>query len=222
MMGTAAAGAGAPAGEGLMQVEGAPGALVVIISGPSGVGKDTIITAMQQRDPDRRDRHYVITCTTRQRRDYEVDGVHYLFMTPEAFAALREADGLLESAEVHGNWYGTPKGQVAAAIASGRDAILKIDVQGARAVRALIPESLLIFVVPPSEEELRARLEARNTETPDALARRMANAVRELDRKGEYHHLVTNETGQVDRTAEQIEAIIDAEHARYPDRRLRF
>ncbi|MFN8623949.1 MAG: guanylate kinase [Chloroflexota bacterium] len=204
-----------------MQVEGAPGALVVIISGPSGVGKDTIIDAMHRRDPERTDRRYVITCTTRARRDYEVDGTHYLFLTHERFAALREADGFLELAEVHGNWYGTPRDQVVDAITAGRDAILKIDVQGARAVRALIPEALLIFVVPPSEDELRARLKARNTESPEAFARRMANAVRELERQGEYDHVVTNETGQVDRTAEEIEAIIAREHALHPGRRLR-
>ena len=107
---------------------GAPGALVVIISGPSGVGKDTIIEAMRRRNV-RADRHYVITCTTRARRSYEVDGVHYLFHTPEEFVRLRDHDGLLEYAEVHGNWYGTPRDQVADAIASGRDAVLKIDVQ---------------------------------------------------------------------------------------------
>jgi guanylate kinase len=204
-----------------MSVEGAPGALVVIISGPSGVGKDTIIDAIQRRDPDRTDREFVITCTTRARREYEVDGVHYHFRTPEAFARLIEADGLLEYAEVHGNWYGTPRDQVVDAITAGRDAILKIDVQGARAVRALIPEALLIFVVPPSLEELTARLIARSTESPEALARRTQGAAIELARQADYDHVVVNETGQVERTAEAIDAMIAAEHARYPDRRLR-
>lgn len=211
---------GRPSGSTADATLGAPGALVVIISGPSGVGKDTIIEAMRRRN-GRTDRHYVITCTTRARRSYEVDGVHYLFHSPEAFAALRERDGFLESAEVHGNWYGTPRDQVAEAIADGRDAILKIDVQGARAVRAAIPDSLLIFVVPPSIEELTARLVARSTETPEALARRLRNATAEMARAGDYDHVVVNETGQVERTAEAIDAIIAAEHARFPDRRLR-
>ena len=101
------------------------------------------------------------------------------------------------------------------------DAVLKIDVQEARAVRALIPDSLLVFVVPPSIEELTARLVARSTETPEALARRLRNATAEMARTGEYDHVVVNETGQVERTAEAIEAIIAAEHARHPDRRLR-
>lgn len=203
-----------------MPVDGAPGALVVIISGPSGVGKDTIIEAMRRRD-GRTDRHYVITCTTRDRRAYELDGIHYHFRSHAEFARIREADGFLEHAEVHGNWYGTPRDQVAEAIAAGRDAILKIDVQGARAVRARIPGALLIFVVPPSIEELTERLVARSTETPEALARRMRNAAAEMARASEYDHVVVNETGQVERTAEAIDAIIAAEHARFPDRRLR-
>lgn len=208
-------------GEGSMQVEGAPGALVVIISGPSGVGKDTIIDAMRALDPDRADRHYVITTTTRDRRSYEEDGVHYLFRTHEEFARLRAEHGLLEDAEVHGNWYGTPRDQVVDAVTAGKDAILKIDVQGARTVRALIPDALMIFVVPPSVEELRSRLVARSTETPEALERRMRNAELELARKDEYDHVVVNETGRVAETAAAIDRIIAAEHARFPTRRLR-
>jgi guanylate kinase len=201
-------------------VEGAPGALVVIISGPSGVGKDTIIDAMRRLAP-RDDRDYVITCTTRPRRDYEVDGVHYLFLSEQAFAAIRDAHGFLEHAVVHGNWYGTPRDQVVDALVAGRDAILKIDVQGARAVRALIPGALLIFVVPPSVEELTARLVARSSEGAAQLERRLRNATAELARKDEYDHVVVNETGQVDRTADEIEAIIAVEHGREPNRRLR-
>lgn len=136
-------------GEGSMQVEGAPGALVVIISGPSGVGKDTIIDAMRERDPGRTDRHYVIATTTRGRRDYSGTASTTCSRTQEEFRRLRETDGLLEYAEVHGNWYGTPRDQVVDAVTAGRDTILKIDVQGARAVRTLIPDALLIFVVPP-------------------------------------------------------------------------
>jgi guanylate kinase len=202
-------------------VEGAPGAQVIIISGPSGVGKDTIIEAMQRRAPDRTDRVYVITCTTRDRRDYEVDGVHYLFRTEEDFARLRRSNGLLEYAEVHGNWYGTPRDQVVDAVTAGKDAILKIDVQGARAVRQVIPDALLVFVVPPSVAELQARLIARKTESPEAFAKRMKNAEFELARQDEYDHVVTNRTGRVEETADEIEAIIAAEHARHPDRRLR-
>jgi guanylate kinase len=203
------------------EIEGSPGAQLVIISGPSGVGKDTIIEAMRRRAP-RDDRHYVITCTTRERRPGERDGVDYHFLSREAFARLREGGGLLEAADVHGNWYGTPRDQVVEALTSGRDAILKIDVQGARAVRELVRESLLVFVVPPSLEALEARLRARRTETPEQIERRFRDAAAELARKDEYDHVVVNETGQIGRTAEQIDAIIAAEHARFPDRRIRL
>jgi guanylate kinase len=203
------------------EVVGQPGAQLVIISGPSGVGKDTIIEAMKRRAPQV-GRHHVITCTTRGRRAGEVDGVHYHFLPAEEFHRLRESGGLLEAAEVHGNWYGTPRDQVVQALASGRDAILKIDVQGARAVRALVPESLLIFVVPPSLEALEARLTGRSTESSEQLERRRRDAATELARKDDYDHVVVNETGQIERTAEQIDAIIAAENARHPDRRIRL
>jgi len=200
---------------------GAPGALLVIISGPSGVGKDTIITELKERNPDAH-RHYVVTCTTRRRRPNEVDGVDYHFLTDEAFEALRQRGQLLEANEVHGNWYGTPRDQVAAALKDGRDAVLKIDVQGARAVRRAVADALLVFVVPPSLEALAERLEGRSTETPDQLKRRHQDAAGELARQVDFDHVVVNETGQVARTAAEIERVIAAEHARHPRRRIRI
>jgi guanylate kinase len=200
-------------------VEGRAGAQLVIISGPSGVGKDSIIAAMKQRTPGH-PRHYVVTCTTRRRREEEIDEISYLFVSPEDFARLRDGDRLLEASQVHGNWYGTPRDQVQSALASGRDAILKIDVQGAHKVRAAVPGALLIFVVPPSIEVLRERLIGRNTEASEDLERRFRDASDELARQGEYDHVVINETGLIERTAEAIEGIIAAEHERYPDRRI--
>lgn len=200
---------------------GAPGALLVIISGPSGVGKDTIIEELKRRNPDAH-RCYVITCTTRPRRVNEVDGVHYHFLSSEAFHALRLSGGLLEANEVHGNWYGTPRDQVVAALAEGRDAVLKIDVQGARAVRRLIPDAFLIFVVPPSLEALAERLEGRSTETPDALRRRHGDAAGELARQVDFDAVVVNETGQVAGTAADIEQLMAAEHQHHPRRRIRI
>ena len=135
---------------------------MVIISGPSGVGKDTIIEAMQRRRPPH-PRHYVITVTTRARRPTEVAGVSYHFLSLDDYARLRDHDGLLEASEVHGNWYGTPRDQVQSALAAGRDAILKIDVQGAHKVRQKVRDALLIFVVPPSLEALQERLVGRST-----------------------------------------------------------
>jgi guanylate kinase len=201
-------------------VLGAPGALLVIISGPSGVGKDTIIEAIRRR-PRQPDYHYVVTCTTRSPRPGEVPDVSYRFLSRSAFRALRDAGGLLEAAEVHGNWYGTPRDDVRAALVAGHDVILKIDVQGAQHVKEAVPDALLVFLVPPSMEALFERLRSRATESADELEVRQRNAAIELARQGDYDHVVVNETGQVERTAERIDAIIAAEKARSPERRIR-
>lgn len=211
---------GTPSGPG-GEFAGAPGAMVVIISGPSGVGKDTIIEAMRA-GPNGHDYHYVVTCTTRSRRRGEVDGVSYRFLDAARFLALRDAGELLEYAEVHGNWYGTPRDQVRQALAEGRHAILKIDVQGAQAIKERVPDALLIFVVPPSLETLFQRLKARATESADELEIRQRNAAIELARQDDYDHVVVNETGQVDRTAARIHEIIAAEHARRRELRVRI
>ena len=205
-------------------IDGAPGAMLIIISGPSGVGKDTIIDALRRREREagrEGDRHYVVTCTTRLPRNGEVDGVDYNFLSRGEFLRMRAARGFLEANEVHGNWYGTPKAAVREALGSGRDVILKIDVQGARVVKDQVSEALLIFVIPPSLEELFQRLRDRATESADELEIRQANAAIELARDKDYDHVVTNETGQVERTAERIDEIIADEHHRHPDRRVR-
>ena len=200
---------------------GAPGALLVIISGPSGVGKDTIIESLRGR-PQTRDAHYVVTCTTRAPRPGEVDGVSYQFVSREQFRAMQDRGALLEANEVHGNWYGTPRQQVADALAAGRDVILKIDVQGAQVVKESVPEAILIFLVPPSLEDLFQRLRARATESVDELELRQRNAAVELARQDDYDYVVTNETGQVERTAERIDEIIAEQHRNHPARRVRL
>jgi len=201
-------------------VEGAPGAMLVIVSGPSGVGKDTVIQSLD-RIPTKPVRYFVVTCTTRPRREYEVDGEHYYFIDDEEFARRREADGFLEANLVHGHWYGTPREQVRQALLGGRDAILKIDVQGAAVVKQKVPEALLVFLVPPSLEDLFARLQSRATETADELDIRQRNAALELARQEDYDYVVRNETGEVDRTAARVDEIIRAEKAAHPDRRTR-
>lgn len=199
----------------------ANGAMLVIISGPSGVGKDTIIDALKARHHEP-DYHYVVTCTTRGRRPGEVDGVDYHFLDHEAFARQRAAGAFLEASQVHENWYGTPRDQVREVLAEGRDVILKIDVQGAAIVKGKVPGALLIFIVPPSLEDLFQRLRTRATETADELEQRQADAAIELARQEDYDYIVPNETGQVERTADMIEAIVAAEHARHPTRRVRI
>jgi guanylate kinase len=204
---------------------GAPGAMLVIISGPSGVGKDTIIDAMRRRETEtgrQGDRHWVVTVTTRAPREGEIDGVDYHFVSREEFLRIRADRGFLEANEVHGNWYGSPRGQVREALSAGRDAMLKIDVQGAQVVKEQVSEALLIFVIPPSLEALFSRLRARATETADELEVRQRNAAIELARQDDYDHVVVNETGQVERTAERIEAIVAQERAEHAGRRVRI
>jgi guanylate kinase len=201
-------------------LEGAPGAQLVIISGPSGVGKDTIIDALRARPRDP-DYHYVVTCTTRLPRPGEVADVSYQFLVEAAFLALRDAGELLEANEVHGHWYGTPRRQVALALAEGHDVILKIDVQGAMVVKQRVPDALRVFMVPPSLEALFQRLRSRATETADELELRQRNAAIEIGRQGDYDRVVVNETGQVERTAAEIEAIISQEKRRNAERRIR-
>ena len=205
-------------------IEGQPGAMLIIISGPSGVGKDTIIDELKRRDAETETadrRHYVVTCTTRERRNGEIDGVDYHFLTRGEFLRRRAARGFLEANEVHGNWYGSPRDQVRDAVRAGHDVILKIDVQGAQVIKEQVSEALLIFVIPPSLEALFSRLRSRATETADQLELRQRNAAIELARQEDYDYVVVNETGQVRRTADQIEQIIAGERARHPDRRVR-
>jgi guanylate kinase len=197
----------------------ANGAMLVIISGPSGVGKDTIIDALRRRPHDP-EYHYVVTCTTRAMRPGEVDGVDYHFLTAGTFAAQRAAGEFLEATRNYENWYGTPRSEVRDALLAGRDVILKIDVQGAQVVKEKVPGALLIFIVPPSLEDPFQRLRSRATETADELELRQRNAAIELARQEDYDYVVTNETGQVERTAEWIDEIIAEEHRAYPDRRV--
>ena len=199
---------------------GAPGAMLVIISGPSGVGKDTVIAALRDRH-HQPEYHYIVTCTTRPRRSYEVDGIHYNFLDRETFERLEGAGEFLEANFVHANWYGTPRSQVREALAAGRDVILKIDVQGAQVVKEKVSDALLIFLVPPSLEDLFLRLRNRATETADELDVRQRNAAIELARQDDYDYVVVNETDQVEAVAARIDEIIGEEHRRHPRRRVR-
>ena len=162
-----------------------------------------------------------MTCTTRAPRPGEVDGVDYQFLTRDAVPRAARRRRLLEANEVHGNWYGTPAPRgPRGARRAGHDVILKIDVQGAQVVKEQVPEALLIFLVPPSLEALFQRLRSRATETADELEIRQRNAAIELARQDDYDHVVVNETGQVARTAAEIDEIIEQEKRRNPDRRI--
>lgn len=175
-----------------------------VISGPSGVGKGTVVRAVLAARPGLT---LSVSATTRSPRPGEVDGEHYRFLGDEEFSRLAAADAFLEWAEVFGERYGTLSEDVEAARTAGADVLLEIDVQGARAVRRRVPDAVLIFLRPPSEEELARRLRARGTETGGRLDRRLAEARREMAEAGWFDHEVINEA--VREAAAQVLAIID-------------
>lgn len=195
-----------------------PNPMLVVVSGPSGVGKSTIVAELARRRPQVVP---IVTATTRARRPEEVDGVHYHFLSDTEFRQLIERGGFLEHANNHGHWYGTPVDQIRGILAAGRDAILTISPEGARSVRRQVPDALLIFVMPPSMEDLVDRLRRRGSESSDSLARRRLDAERWMAEAGDYDHVVVNETGHPEGAAERIWEIIQAEARREPPRRPR-
>ena len=185
--------------------------LLVVLSGPSGVGKDAALIELKKLD---RPWHFVVTATTRTIRPGERDGVDYVFLDEETFHTMKERDEFLECAEVYGRWYGVPRSQVRAGLHSGQDVILKIDVQGAESVRKLAPEAVFIFMVPATLGDLRHRLSERMTETSPEMERRLATATEELGRAGEFDYRVVNRDGCLDQAIKEIDAIVTAEKCR--------
>ncbi|MDQ7030970.1 MAG: guanylate kinase [Ardenticatenia bacterium] len=191
--------------------------LVVVISGPSGAGKDAVIKRMKQRGVPF---HFVVTATTRPPREGEVHGRDYFFVSMEAFAEMIEKDELLEYAIVYGDYKGIPKRQVRDALASGRDVILRVDVQGAATIRRLIPEAVFIFLTAESEEALTRRLWERKSESPEKLKLRVATARKEMQRVQEFDYAVVNRDGALDEAVDQILCIISAEKCRVRRREI--
>jgi guanylate kinase len=194
-----------------------PQPLLIVISGPSGAGKDTVMQRMKERGLPF---HFVVTATTRPQRPSEVHGRDYWFVSMEEFARMIDQDELIEHAIVYGDYKGIPKKQVREALASGMDVVMRLDVQGAETVRKLAPQALLIFITTESEEELVHRLETRKTETVDSLAIRIATARKELKRVEAFDYVVVNHDFQLDETVDTIRAIIDAEHHRVNPRKV--
>jgi guanylate kinase len=183
--------------------------MLIVISGPGAVGKDTLITKLLPRDPRLR---YSVSYTTRPQRAGEVDGKHYSFVDPERFQELVDAGELLEHATVNGYLYGTSVRRVEEAQASGDDVILKIDVQGAESVRSQRPDGVFIFLSPPSLEELRRRREERNTDPMPVQEQRQKLAEWEMSFANRYDHIVVND--DADRAADEILDLLSTERAR--------
>jgi guanylate kinase len=191
--------------------------LLIVISGPSGVGKDTVLQRMKER---KLPFHFVVTATTRPPRLNEVNGVDYFFVSHDEFAEMINQDELLEYAIVYNDYKGIPKQQVRQALKSGKDVVMRIDVQGAATIRELCEDALMIFLTTQDEQEMVTRLTARKTETPEGLNLRIATARQELKRIVEFDYVVINREDQLDDAVDTILAIIHSEHHRVVQRKV--
>jgi len=185
--------------------------LFIVFSGPSGTGKDAVLTRMKQSGCPLK---YITTVTTRSQRANEKDNIDYHFVSTERFQEMIENKELLEWANVYGNWYGVPKEVVKRALDKGQDIIAKVDVQGAATIKKILPQAVFIFLIPPSMEELGIRLKQRHTESSFDLALRIKTAEEEVKQLSLFDYIVVNKQGEIDQTVSQIEAIITAEKCR--------
>jgi len=189
---------------------------VFLISAPSGAGKSSLVNALLAQDP-----HLTlsVSCTTRAPRPGELDGQHYRFVSVAQFMALRDANALLEWAEVHGNYYGTPRDRVDAALAQQRDVVLEIDWQGAQQVRRALPGTMGVFILPPSMAVLKARLEQRGQDDAQVIARRLQAAGEEMAHAPEFEYVIINQEFSV--ALAQLAQIVAAARMRYPHQATR-
>jgi guanylate kinase len=185
-----------------------PSGVLLVIAGPSGAGKGTIVQRLKEREPSL---GWSVSWTTRAPREGEVDGVDYHFTTREDFERLRDADGFLEWFDVYGDLKGTPEAAVREHLAAGRDVLLEVDVNGALAVRRKYPDALLVFVRPPSRDVQRARLVSRGQDSPEQIERRLAAAAAEEQEARHFDHVVEND--DVDRAVGEVAAILAGRRA---------
>ena len=191
--------------------------LLVVVSGPSGVGKDAVLARMRESG---RHLEYIVTVTTRAQRANERDNVDYHFVSEERFQEMIKNKELLEWANVYGNWYGVPSEPIKQALEKGQDIIVKVDVQGAATIKRILPQAVFIFLIPPSMEELATRLKQRHTESPFDLALRMKVAEEEIEQLSLFDYIVVNKPGEIARAVSGIEAIITAEKCRVNPRQI--
>jgi guanylate kinase len=193
-----------------------PQPLLVVISGPSGVGKDAVVKAIQKRGHPF---HFVVTMTSRAPRPGEHEGIDYFFTSRDHFESMITADEFIEYALVYQDYKGIPKEQIRQAFASGKDVILRVDVQGAATLLRLCPDAVLIYLIPMNEREWLERLRNRKTETPESLALRIQTARSELEQLSRFDYVVVNADDRLEEAVDTITAIIDAEHHRVNPRK---
>lgn len=182
--------------------------LLIVLSGPSGVGKDALLRRMkEQKYPF----HYVVTVTSRPRREGEKDGVDYRFVSQREFQQMIDNGELLEWANVYGNYYGVPRKEISQALSKGKDVIVKVDVQGAATIKRILPQAVCIFLRPPSMEELERRLRQRHSESAKDLALRLQKAEEEMKSLPLFDHVLTSYQGKLDEAISQIQSIVAAE-----------
>src|SRR5512136_2157331 len=193
--------------------------LLIILSGPSGAGKDALLNRMKELGVPF---HYVVTSTTRPARTGEKNGVEYTFVSESGFQDMLQRGDLIESAKVYGYWYGVPKHEVKQALDEGKDAVLKIDVQGAATIRNLLPGAVLVFLTLPSLEEYEKRLRQRKTESDTDLKVRLGRVTEEVRSMLIFDYVVVNREDRLDAAVDQIKAIVAAEKCRVNPRVVKF
>ena len=191
--------------------------LLIVLSGPSGVGKDAVLARMKESGYPLK---YVITLTTRPRRANEKNNVDYHFVSDKKFKEMIEKNELLEWANVYGNLYGVPKEEVKHALDQGQDVMVKVDIQGAATIKKILPQAITIFLTPPSMEEILTRLKQRHTESPSDLDLRLKTAEEEMKQLPKFDYAVVNRWGKIDLAVSDIEAIITAEKCRVNPREV--
>jgi len=200
-------------GEGLLNTATRP--LLLVLSGPSGAGKDSVLTRVKKLDIPL---EFIVTVTTRPRRPRERDNIDYHFISEASFQKMLQAKELLEWANVYGNWYGVPKKSVKQALDRGQDVVVKVDIQGAITIKKILPQAVSIFLIPPSMQELITRLRQRNTESKTDLDLRLKTAEQEIKKLPMFDYVVVNKQEQIDSVVSDIRAIITAEKLRVSSR----